>query len=82
MLWLFVADAEINSASEPAETPVICHVATAVLVEIVPTLTVGVPTVKCPFCESSVAETLDNSSFEGASFTFCMAMLTVRVSPI
>lgn len=43
---MFVADAEITRASEPAEVPVICQVAVVEPVDSVPTLYVGVATEK------------------------------------
>ena len=46
MLCAFIAEAEITRVSEPAEMPVICHVATAVPVDKLPMLTVGVFTEK------------------------------------
>jgi hypothetical protein len=45
-LWLFLAEAEITIESDPAEVPVICHVAVVVPVESVPILTVGAATLK------------------------------------
>ncbi len=49
--------AVMSRVSEPADTPVICHVAVLVPTGRVPMLTVGVETLMCPLCDASVTDT-------------------------
>ena len=78
---MFLPAALITRASEPAETPVICQLAMAVPFGRFPTLKVGVLTVKWPFCELRVNETLD-IEVKAAVFTlFSITTVTVVVLP-
>ena len=81
-MWLFWAAADIIKASEPAVTPVICHVTVVVPAPRVPTINVGLLTVNRPFWEVSVAVTPDRVVYVGATTLFCRVMETVAVSPM
>lgn len=78
---MFLADAEMMSASEPAEVPVICHEAVAVPVANVPTLKVGLLTVKWLLCELSVNETSVSWVYLATLFMFCITTVTDCVWP-
>ena len=77
---LLVADADIWITSEPAETPVICQEATAVVATLA-IVTVDGDAENRPFCELIVTDKLENWSFEGALLTFATATVTVWVCP-
>ncbi len=71
--------AVITSASGPSDTAVICQVAVAVPFLRVPTLKVGVATVKWLFCEVNVNETLVRSVYPAEFTRFSMTTFTVDV---